>query len=161
MLIAKLYSNVSYVYNPHIWNTHCFRVSHEMQSKGKNIKKFGMSKCHYLNKTTLDANCVFTRVFSFFAKNLTSTQVLCQSIMPLPNFLVHVIIICKVACAFFKLTHVIRVQSTMSFMPYCQALDITCLKQLPCGLSSSNGLHFTTSFRVVVNVFKLVRSSLT
>jgi hypothetical protein len=86
----------------------------------------------YWNKITLLVNQVFTKVFNFQWRRLTSRHAPFHSLRPLPDFLVHVIVLYKVNYVAFKLTSLKPRHIVTSLQTYWHVLLKAWPKQEPC-----------------------------
>jgi hypothetical protein len=83
---------------------------------------------HMLESQML-ANWVFTGVLNIQMGSFAFMHALSHSCLPLPNFLVQVMVFCKVDYAFFNNTSFIPTQNFVSFMACWHVFDIAWSKK--------------------------------
>jgi hypothetical protein len=80
---------------------------------------------------TCNANQVFTGVLRILVGKPTRWQTSFHSCMPFAKKFIQIMVFCKVAWAYFKLTSIMLAQTLVSFIAYYVALDMPYPKQDP------------------------------
>jgi hypothetical protein len=105
---------------------------------------------------------VFTGVFNFQWESHASRHVFFHLNLPLPDYFIHVIVICKANCVAFKFTSQKLEQIVASLVAYWHVLLKAWPKQDPCqGVAGARRTPLTTKFRACARVDKLPPSFFT